>query len=534
MAKAYQEFSIKVTSQNQEIPGKDQVKNNAGGYVFQTSIWNQLNRFLILGCEGGSFYTSESKMVLNNAKIVQECLKEDGVRVVKTIVEISDQGRAPKNDPALFALAICSAMGDEKTRAEAFKVLPKVARISTHLFQFMSYLSGLRNLGGRSIRNAIRTWYNNKSADDLAYQVIKYQQREGWSHRDLLRLGHVKPISENHNAIFNHIVKGTVIENKPESESLVKLWAAQEINKVKDRKKIIKLILDYNLPREVVPTELLTDPNVWEALLVKMPLIAMIRNLGNMTKVGLLKPLSEAAVNVVRRLASQDQLKGSRIHPIAILSALKTYASGRSVRGDGIWSPVQAISDALESAFYLAFNNVEPTNKSTLLALDVSGSMAGGEVSGVPGLSPRAASAALALVTMAVESNVECIGFSTEIVKLNISPKMRLEDVIKNISNLPFARTDCAQPMLWASKNKIKAESFAIYTDSETWCGPIHPCQALNSYRKEMNVPARLAVIAMLANKFTIADPNDPGMLDFVGFDTSTPQLLSEFFKGNI
>ena len=36
----------------------------------------------------------------------------------------------------------------------------------------------------------------------------------------------------------------------------------------------------------------------------------------------------------------------------------------------------------------------------------------------------------------------------------------------------------------------------------------------------------------MLADEFSIADPNDPGMLDVVGFDTATPQLVSDFARG--
>jgi 60 kDa SS-A/Ro ribonucleoprotein len=30
----------------------------------------------------------------------------------------------------------------------------------------------------------------------------------------------------------------------------------------------------------------------------------------------------------------------------------------------------------------------------------------------------------------------------------------------------------------------------------------------------------------------SIADPKDPGMLDVVGFDTATPQLVSDFARG--
>jgi 60 kDa SS-A/Ro ribonucleoprotein len=38
----------------------------------------------------------------------------------------------------------------------------------------------------------------------------------------------------------------------------------------------------------------------------------------------------------------------------------------------------------------------------------------------------------------------------------------------------------------------------------------------------------------MVSNGFSIADPDDPGMLDVVGFDTATPQLVSEFSRGSL
>jgi len=36
----------------------------------------------------------------------------------------------------------------------------------------------------------------------------------------------------------------------------------------------------------------------------------------------------------------------------------------------------------------------------------------------------------------------------------------------------------------------------------------------------------------MVSNGFTIADPRDPKLLDVVGFDSATPQLISDFARG--
>jgi 60 kDa SS-A/Ro ribonucleoprotein len=41
-----------------------------------------------------------------------------------------------------------------------------------------------------------------------------------------------------------------------------------------------------------------------------------------------------------------------------------------------------------------------------------------------------------------------------------------------------------------------------------------------------------MLAVGMVANAFSVADPNEPGQLDVVGFDTATPQLISDFVRG--
>ena len=171
---------------------------------------------------------------------------------------------------------------------------------------------------------------------------------------------------------------------------------------------------DFDLPREAIPTEWLNDARVWDALLERMPLTAMIRNLATMTRVGLIAPMSQATQTVVRQLADTRRLREARVHPIALLAALKTYAAGHGARGHNVWTPVQAVVDALDGAFYTAFQNVDPSGARMLLALDVSGSMECGAVAGVPGLTPRVASAAMALVTAATEERHGFVAFTSK------------------------------------------------------------------------------------------------------------------------
>jgi 60 kDa SS-A/Ro ribonucleoprotein len=153
-------------------------------------------------------------------------------------------------------------------------------------------------------------------------------------------------------------------------------------------------------------------------------------------------------------------------------------------------------------------------------------------IAGVPGLTPRDGSAAMALVTAKTEPHYTITAFQTTMVPLNISAKMRLDDAIKVTSGLPFAGTDCAQPMLYALDKKLSVDTFVVYTDSESWFGKIHPVQALQQYRDKTGIPAQLIVVGMTSNGFTIADPNDAGMLDIAGFDSAAPQVMSDFARG--
>ena len=165
-------FSLRKTPQNQPIPGTSQVPNDAGGFAWAVNDWTRLDRFLVLGSAEGTFYTKPQKLTIENAEAVTRCIDADGVRVVQRVVEISQAGRAPKNDPALFVLAICAGMGDQKTRQAALAALPQVARIGTHLFHFLDYVEGFRGWG-RGLRRAVGNWYNEMPAERLAFQAVK-------------------------------------------------------------------------------------------------------------------------------------------------------------------------------------------------------------------------------------------------------------------------------------------------------------------------------------------------------------------------
>ena len=151
-----------------------------GGFSFALDDFKRLERFLILGSEGGSYYASERQLTQENAKCVIEALKKDGQKVIDTIVNVSTNGRAYRNDAAIFALALSCTFGDAKTKSAAYKAIVQVCRTGTHLFSFCEAINSLRGWSA-GLRKGVSGYYLNKSETALAMQLIKYRQRNGWN-----------------------------------------------------------------------------------------------------------------------------------------------------------------------------------------------------------------------------------------------------------------------------------------------------------------------------------------------------------------
>ena len=198
------------------LPG--QAPNSAGGNAWAVDCWTRLRRFLVLGSEGGSYYASEWTLTRENAKAVEQCVGEDGPRAVAEIVRVSTRGPGAEERPR--ALRARAGRGRRRRRPPGrprSHALPQVARTGTHLFQFAAFVEGFRGWG-RSLRRAVGRWYADKPVDALAYQAVKYRQRDGMTHRDLLRLAHparrigagnpTLAVSDEHARLFEWIVRG--------------------------------------------------------------------------------------------------------------------------------------------------------------------------------------------------------------------------------------------------------------------------------------------------------------------------------------
>ena len=503
------------------------------GCVFPVDDWTRLDRFLTLGSEAGSYSAAERPPARENTDGTVKAIKKNGEHAVARIAEVSLSRRAPRNDPAIFALALAASLGNDKTKRAVTAAIPKVCRTAGDLFQFARETERL-GVSLRELRRGIAAWYTGMSVDQLAMQMVTYQPRGGWGHRELLRLAQPWTAEPARKALLEWIRRGVASPALPRPAA-----AYVSLQKAKVADEAAAIILKHGLPPEAAPPVWQDSPKVWRAFLAHMPVTALLSNLGKLTSMGILTPTN--GLPFVLSALSNSSVKAAHIQPLTILFALKAYAQGHGEKGTPSWEPVPQIAEALNNAFTAAFANVEPTRKRVLLALDVSGSMATGGIAGTP-LSARDASAAMALITAATEKSGTIAGFTAAdtadgcsqhavLRTLPFSRDMRLDDAVRVIENLPFGGTDWSLPILCALEQRIGVDAFVVYTDNDTWPGRVQPADALRAYRSRTGIPAKLAVVGVGSSGFAIADPDDGGMLDVIGFDAAAPGVIADFIR---
>src|ERR1700677_287258 len=344
-------YSSGITNRPQTKPifGRtDMVQNNAGGYVFEITPQQRLERFLLIGSEGGTYYVGEQELTEQNAQSIVKLIKSNGVNVVNTVVDFAVNGRAPKADAGLFVLALAATYGDSATKKAAYAAVASVCRTSTQLFLFVSNVNNLRGWSN-GLRKGVANFYTNRTNEQIAYQMIKYRDRAGFTHADILRLSHPKAKNKAMNTLFGYAVgkvKGEEVPNKQVQ--------AFEAAKTATGKKLLKLIEEGKLTWEMVPTENLNDVDVLSYLLDNMPLNALVRNLNRFAYNDLTDGNTAITKRIVAKLTDAEFVAKGGMHPVNVINSLLTYSSGRGQLGGKTWKVNQNIVDALSETYELA------------------------------------------------------------------------------------------------------------------------------------------------------------------------------------
>ena len=497
--------------------------------------------------------------VLNNDAVMVHAHSADGQKTYKLAYNLKTGMEIPVFEPRGVDLANELDMQNLKViiysnevRRYAVEKAEKMIRKASQLFELIELVNEMRGWG-RTLHAVVTNFYEKRDDRELAYQIIKYGQRNNWKHSDMLRKVKLNPSSPVKSNVFGWTVGkfnplDKVEPNKTRNKAgfiidpLTLIWAAERVKSATTEKEVVKLISEYDLPREAIEradTKWLNSVAVWDALLDKMPANAMVRNLAKMARVGLLKPLSDAEQHIVARLEDAEAMKRARIHPMRFLQAALMYDPnfisdwhrGYYNRPEVEYQISSAVASALQNAFETSFDAVVPTNQKMFITIDVSGSMWGTELANAKPLNCGLAAAAMAWIYARTEKFYQAFAFSSSLTPLKFTRNMSLNSAMKMAREAHWDSTNIGLPIKYALDNRVEVDAFIAITDNEINMG-YHPAQLLKQYNQKMGRNARFATIAMTANGISVADPEDKNMLDIVGFSPDTPELTSKFFRG--
>jgi len=571
-------------------------------FVYKLSLKDYILRLLILGTRQNIYDQRSKNLAAEDIYYIREQIQAGhGEEILEIVKDVYTESRAPKLDNTFLILAMLCRVDDYTLKTQSLQSLKQFRTIS-HLYTWKKFhadivnpISGEKTKGfGRAVKRQLNEWilaYRDKPMD-LAYQITKYQEREGWSFKNLLQCTHVTT-NTGDDRIFpnkpNNIVKRKVpnphnvppteidlvlryaVNGFDEMDALAKKWGLHEITPIyaylkavnnakhceaneEDKAGLIDLVHKHKLTREQVPTWALVDTEVLTALLINknktrvtMPLTALLRNLGNMTShsVYLDKDLTEL---VCEHIVDPMTIHHSHIHPVTVLTAWFTYETGKGEKGNHIWRPHPKILAALEEMFYLSFKNVEPTGKRICFLIDASGSMRNESL--CKGVTNAQAAALLAMIFARSETedkdspahsfylftskNTNHYGRgNTGLTDVSdvIDSTASLDTVLNAVQHSDWCTTDISLGILEALKYKRKYDAFVVITDNDVNSG-IKPATALQQYRRGMKMPqTKLVVVATQGSDYTIADPADPFMMDMCGFDSHGPKILQDFIR---
>lgn len=286
---------------SQRVPRKGHeeimIKNSAGGYTYTVSDEDLIDRILILGTAGNTYYSSAEKLTSDAIDAVNRIVKEGkGQMVVDHVRDVYENGRAPKQDPTFFILALLTQSDVPlEVRKDALRIVSSM-RTFTQLYSWVALKKQLANGHkgfGRATRTALLELFKSKTGQQLVYQTSKYGSRkigqETWTIADVVSCAHVpsKVLTPDSQVAVAYMVNGLESAQKVSdkyqgnsqcSDIMKYLYAVEAVKSSTCTSDVAcQMIRQYRLPRETLSTHLLNDINVWRAYYTHHPLGQMVK-----------------------------------------------------------------------------------------------------------------------------------------------------------------------------------------------------------------------------------------------------------------
>ncbi|KAG5886474.1 hypothetical protein JTB14_026734 [Gonioctena quinquepunctata] len=503
--------------------------------------------------------------------LVNERLAHNHEDFLKIIVSASEDKLLPYRSQLFnilgFALVMEAATPDIKKDICATAL--NLCKSDEDFFNFVKFSSKVRwekSKLSKSVQKVVGRYYKNKSPSELAHSYATCKSWHGWSHKDLVKLAHVKSDTPLKNAVINFILLNKVNEKENEEEKKIIeiMQKAELLRKSMDHKVAVPLINDLKATINQVEPSLRKSAEVWNAVLLNMTVSDILQVLPKLYKLGFLKKDAPTQAIVNETLTNTQKVKASGIHPIEVFIHMKNFEKGgkpldpkllvhlkteKKMTEDEITklkTPREAkctlVLSNLQKCMNLACSNIQSFGKRYLITIDTTDKMdtpclANKNITGIE------AAVAFAWSLLKIEKDVTVAVFKEkEVSVVQLDKKGHLYEQVQKLRENKSKYVWLAAPMEWAASQKKHVDIFLTFIHHKD----IHdnvPKEviekfgnlraALQRYSKKVNLPNAKLVNFCLSSPDIVCADGTRNILDVVGFDCGVPRAVEAFCRGN-
>lgn len=484
--------------------------------------WNALNRYLLIGHALGVYETPVPDLRQAPSPVLDRCLREDGVRVVRLAAHLLISGRPHRPEPALYALSRAITTGDTRTRDEAIGFLAIAVRTGHQWFQLLDYLSA--SAWPDDLRAALGQWYTHCTAVELVQRVIRSPQAGSWTHARALALVHAQPPTPAHAEVFRWILQrmpsGAVLDDPG-----LELLSAYQLLRTTNAEAVVSTLLRrWPTLHEDVPDAWLKYPSVWRQIVPTLSTDALVRWLPRLTAAKLLHAEDRLHEAIWQRL----QLGGLGVSPTAPVAALRAIGALRHAAQAPAHEPPGALERALWGLFHDRVRATTPSLDTLVIAIDPAASTASDGIADLPGVAPRVAFAALTLMAAAKARTAHVLAFGKSLVPIALDADERIDTLLARLDAVAPGATDGASPIDWAVRHSVRADAFLVLSGTRPHRHAGQPEEAFGRYRDMVGKRATWLAVSHGPHRLCQDAPSDLNMMEARGLDSHVPALVLE------
>ncbi|XP_069157260.1 RNA-binding protein RO60 [Procambarus clarkii] len=535
--------------------------------------------------------TNPGDTLINCTSIIPKLVEEGKAEVIIDTLRAYSQLPYVDKEALVLCLAVASKQSDQKKLVTDAHSAVRELCTNTHLFFLFIQISKMisKQAGhsgwGRGLRRAVNQWYLRWEPKHLALEVTRHFSAYGWTHRDVIRLAHLKlkelPLGTQ--VVLHYVFMGlekTVQEYTDKDNTSELLELLHVLDKDSNPKegessgnmdqvinKVNKLHEMYGcLTLDDVSSQSLKSPEVWSHILDKLDGESAVASVNRMAKASLLNPSCDATHGLPSKLVdclTRSSVTSGSVTPTQALMALHAYEhptryigdtsckfyERKPSRGGASKSPKLPLKtlckkntkvnpqvvDALHSVITASAKNVEKTSRKLGICVDVRGSMSTshvwtgnpegkGEVTGHEG----AAVTVLTLTSGGTSPAATTLAFTENtLAEIKLSEGITLLQLINTFKETVIGEVNIDAALKWAKENA--AETIVVLTHKFEQHAIYGAAQSLQQFNETSNTHIRL-VLCGLGTKHVHPQQTDNFLL-VLGFDQRTPNIIRAFHE---